>query len=49
MTPIRMLSSPATRAVPAATSGMLGVLPSPMNWPSASLTVAMIKGLSTTM
>ena len=48
-TPIRIVSTPATRAVAAATSARFGVEPPPRKLPSASGTVPMISGFSTTM
>lgn len=48
-TPMRIDSTPATKAVPAATSGTLATVPSPMNSPVTSLPLARIRGLSTTM
>ena len=48
-TPIRIVTTPATRAVAAATSARFGVWPPPRKLPSASGTVPMISGFSTTM
>jgi hypothetical protein len=48
-TPIRMVSTPATRAVADATIARFGAAPPPRKLPSASGTVPMISGFSTMM
>jgi len=48
-TPIRMVSTPATSAVAAATKARFGASPPPRKWPSASFWVPMISGFSTMM
>ena len=49
ITPMRMVKTPAIRAVIAATSARFGASPPPMYFPSASLERPMISGLSATM
>ena len=48
-TPIRIVITPATSAVPAAIIARLGADPPPRNFPSASLAKPRISGLSTMM
>ena len=47
--PIAIVSTQATSAVAAATAASAGAWPPPRNLPSASLTVPMMSGFSTTM